>query len=321
MRAERVRTPAILAAAMVVAVVVAILLAAPTVMVPAKASRGDVPSIAFTSDRKATAESSFNIYRIDADGHGPAKRLTDIPGSNVMPAWAPDGSEIAFVNSGLTGIPDIYRMDADGSNESSLTSGLLFELEPTWYPGGRRIVYSDADDLFSMTLDAGGTPTGVPTRLTKNAGVDRQPTVSPNGKRIAFSSDRDGDYDIYVMKAAPESSTNQPVKLTRNTRPDTLPDWSPAGGMLAFSTGNEGTRDIYTIKADFQNISPAVNLVGDAADDSDPAWSPDGRKVAFISDRSGDSEIWVVGADGTDPSNITKNPASEELQPDWQPLQ
>lgn len=279
-------------------------------------------SIAFASDRKADADSTFSIYRMDADGNGPKNRLTDTTGANVMPAFSPDGAEIAFVHSGLTGIPDIYRVDADGSNETSLSNGLLFEIEPAWFPGGRKLVFSDSDDLYTMTLDAGGSPTGAPTRLTRNADVDRQPIVSPNGKRIAFASDRDGDFDIYVMKPARESPANRPVRLTRNTVPDTLPDWSPVGGKLAFSKGNIGSRDIYTMRAAPQNsdTNPPVNLTRNTADDSDAAWSPDGQEIAFTSDRSGDGEIWVVGADGTDPSNLTHSPASEDLQPDWQPL-
>lgn len=312
--------PTIASAAIAVVIVVAILLDAPTVLVPAKASRGDAPAIVFTSDRGAGKEGGFdNIYRMNADGHGPAKKLTDIQGNNVMPAFSPDGSEIAYVHSGATGLPAIYRMNADGSGESSLISDLSFNTDPAWFPGGRRIVFSRNEDIYAAVLGSGGATKLI--RLIRNAGADRQPAISPDGKKVAFVSDRDGDFDVYVMKVAPEGSANRPVKLTRNTTPDFAPDWAPAGGKLAFSSGEVGAREIYVMKAVPQNAetNPPINLTNDAADDSDPDWSPDGKQIAFTSDRTGNDEIWRMQADGTDPANLTNSPTSEDLQPDWAP--
>jgi Tol biopolymer transport system component len=304
------------------AILVAILLAAPMVKVPANASRGDASSIAFTSDRGGNKDGSFdNIYRMNADGHGPARRLTDLLGDNLMPTWSPDGSTILYVRSGVTGLPAIFRMNADGSGEESLISDLSFNTDPAWFPGGRKIVFSRNEDIYAATLAAGGAVTKS-TRLTRDASADRQPAVSPDGSRIAFVSDRDGDFDVYVMKAAPESSTNRPVKLTKNTAPDFAPDWSPAGGKIVFSTGDVGAREILAMKAFPQNgdTNPAINLTRIAADDSDPDWSPDGKQIAFTSDRTGNDEIWRMEADGSAPDNLTNSPASEDLQPDWQPL-
>ena len=276
---------------------------------------GDAGSILFTSNRKATG--GFNIYRMDADGHGPIRPLTEAEGERLMPAPSPDGSSIAFVRSGLTGIPNIFRMDADGSDENPLTTDLLFNTDPAWFPSSRKIIFSRGEDIYALALDASGEPAGRPTRLTRNPSAERQPVVSPNGKRIAFASDRDGDFDIYVMKAAPEGRGNRPVNLTDNTTPDLAPDWSPDGEMIAFSSGPAGAREIYAMGTD--GSSP-TNLTSDAADDSDPAWSPDGEVIAFTSDRSGDAEIWRMAADGADPTNLTNSPNSEDLQPAWQPL-
>ncbi len=277
-------------------------------------------SIAFASDRKA-ADGGFNIYRMSAEGHGPMKKLTDVPGNDVMPAWSADGASIAFVRSGVTGAPNIYRMEADGSNVMPLTGDLMFNIEPAWFPSGRKLVFSRGEDIYTLALDASGEPAGKPTRLTKNSSADRQPVVSPDGRRIAFASDRDGDFDIYLMKSRPEGATNRPVKLTRNTAMDFAPDWSPGGERIAFAGGEQGAREIYVMKALPENgdSNPPKNLTSNAADDSDPAWSPEGEMIAFASDRSGDGEIWRIRADGTDPTNLTNSPNSEDLQPAWQP--
>jgi Tol biopolymer transport system component len=303
----------------VVVVLVATVVTSVAIVERAKADPpGSAGSIVFTSDRKSTG--GFNIYRMDADGHGPMRQLAEAPGERVMPAFSPDGSSIAFVRSGLTGIPNIYRMDADGSNESPLTTDLMFNTDPAWFPSSRKIVFSRGEDIYTLALVASGEPTGKPTRLTRNLAADRQPVVSPDGKKIAFASDRDGDFDIYMMKAAPEGRRNRPINLTDNTAPDFAPDWSPDGTKIAFSGGAAGAREVYILEAVARGATQPINLTNHAADDSDPAWSPDGGMIAFTSNRNGNGEVWRMQADGTDPTNLTNSPNSEDLQPDWQPL-
>ena len=298
-----------------------ILLATTTVECARAVPGNNAGGIAFVSDRRSETQGALHIYRMNADGRGPTTRLTKLPGDNVMPAWSPDGARIAFVHSDAFGIPGLYTMGADGSDETPLTSDLLFNTEPAWFPGGRKIVLSRSEDIYAMTLDAGGAQAGQLSRLTRDTGADRHPAVSPDGKKIAFASDRDGDFDIYVMKAAPESAGNRPVKLTRNTASDFAPDWSPDGKKIAFSTGPGGAREVYVMKAVPQDVDTnrPANLTENTADDSEPAWSPDGGAIAFVSDRTGDEEVWRMAADGADPTNLTKSPNSREIQPAWQP--
>jgi Tol biopolymer transport system component len=278
---------------------------------------GAVGSIAYSSDRKSTP-GSLDIYLMDANGRGASVKLTDAPAASLMPAWSADGTRIAFVRSGLTGIPGIYVMDADPPNETPLLTDLLFNTDPAWFPGGRKIVFSRSEDIYTATLDASGDLAEKPIRLTSNANADRQPAVSPNGRKIVFASNRDGDFDIYLMNAGPESRTNRPVKLTRNQVDDFTPDWSPDGARIVFQSNRKGNYEIYVMKAAPQSpdTNPPRNLTGDPADDSDPTWSPDGEMIAFTSD----DDIWRMKADGTDPANLTRSPRSTDLQPAWRPL-
>src|SRR4051794_2724000 len=133
-----------------------------------------------------------------------------------------------------------------------------------------------------------------------------------NGK-IAFTTDRDGDYEIFAMKS---DGTNQ-KRLTKNTADDTRPAWSPNGKKVAFTTDRNGNNEIYVMNADG---SGQTRLTSNAADDSRPTWSPDGAKIAFASNRgSGDYEIFVMNANGTGtPVDLSQNAASDS-RPSWSP--
>lgn len=306
----------------------AVVMVLPLTLATSNPVRGGSPHdsaghIVFTSDRKAPAEGSLNVYRVAADGRGPTKKLTDAAGNNVMPAWSPDGTEIAFVHYDATGTYDLWRMEADGSGETPLTSDLMLNVDPVWYPRDQKIAFvNGAGDIYSMALNSSGEPAGDLTRLTTNSATDRQPVVSPDGTRIAFASDRDGDFDIYVMKTARESTSNVPLKLTRDTVSELAPAWSPDSARIAFARGQEGDREIFFMKDVPQSRSNRpTNLSENAdADDTDPAWSPEGGSIAFSSDRTGDYEIWRTSVDRTETINVTDSPISQEGQPDWYPL-
>ena len=129
--------------------------------------------------------------------------------------------------------------------------------------------------------------------------------------RIAFSSFRDGNTEIYVVNADGSGQTN----LTNHGADDRGPAWSPDGAKIAFWSDRAGNTEIYVMNADG---SGQTNLTNNPAFDSDPAWSPDGAKIAFASVRDGNWEIHVMNADGSDQTNLTNNTASDS-DPAWSP--
>ena len=151
------------------------------------------------------------------------------------------------------------------------------------------------------------------TRLTNDPGEDVDPAWSPDGKKLAFESDRDSrkDSEIYVMNADGKGQT----RLTTNLAIDRNPKWSPFGKQIAFESDRDGDYEIYFMNADG---SGQTRLTRNAARDSDPAWSPDGSRVAFSSDRDGNHEIYVMNADGSSQTRLTRNSA-EETNPVWSP--
>jgi len=148
-------------------------------------------------------------------------------------------------------------------------------------------------------------------RLTNNTTTDEQPSWSPDGERIAFSSRPDGNFEIYVMNADGSAQT----RLTDDPAQDEQPSWSPDGRQIAFRSDRDGNAEIYVMGADG---SAPTRVTNNPAFDSDPSWSPDGRRIAFRSDRDGNAEIYVMGADGSAPTRLTSNPAGDG-DPSWSP--
>ncbi|MHB8793190.1 MAG: hypothetical protein ACYC6O_07610 [Thermoleophilia bacterium] len=131
-----------------------------------------------------------------------------------------------------------------------------------------------------------------------------------NGK-IAFESDRAGNYEIYTMSAGGSNQT----RLTTNAATDVAPSWSPDGTKIAFASNRDGNSEIYVMNADG---SGQTNLTNATGTDGEPSWSPDGTKIAFHSGRSGDTEIYTMNADGSGQTALTTN-TTGDLNPSWSP--
>ena len=241
-------------------------------------------------------------------------------------------AQIAF-SSNRDGNYEIYVMDINGDNPQKLTNHPHADINPSWSPDGKRIAFMSARDghgghgpsiyeIYVMDADGGNQH-----RLTNNPSDDRYPSWSPDGKRIAFESDRDAEgkphgIDIYVMDA---DGGNQ-HRLTNNLTEDQYPSWSPDGQRIVFSARREGhvvhnldiTYEIYVMDADGDNQQ---RLTNNRNNELSPVWSPDGERIAFSSDRKGDwqnFEIYVMDADGGNLQRLTENRIIDR-NPSWSP--
>nr|MBC7244787.1 PD40 domain-containing protein [Chloroflexota bacterium] len=150
-----------------------------------------------------------------------------------------------------------------------------------------------------------------PRCLTDDPANDMAPTWSPDGKYIAFVSDREGNKEIYVMKA----DGTQQVNLTQHPSEDWTPSWSPDGKHIAFASYRDGNWEIYVMEADGSNVQ---RLTRNTAADYAPCWSPDGQKIAFQSNRDGNWEIYVMNRDGSGLQRLTEDEATDS-SPAWSP--
>lgn len=126
--------------------------------------------------------------------------------------------------------------------------------------------------------------------------IDYEPAISPDGKRIAFISNRDGRLKLYVMSAEGEGV----VRLTDDMGEDDSPAWSPDGTRIAFVSTSHGNTDIFVVNADGSGRKRVTTHSGA---DIHPNWSPDAKRVLFNSLRhAGDPDrigLYEIGADGS----------------------
>jgi len=160
--------------------------------------------------------------------------------------------------------------------------------------------YRDNNEIYVMNADGKNRK-----RLTRNKVYDGEAQWSPDGKRIAFGSYRDGNREIYVMNA----DGSKKKHLTKNTAFDRDPQWSPDGKRIAFASWG-----IYVMNADG---SKQKRLTKNRSVDA-PVWSPDGKRIAFMSWREGYPEIYAMNSNGSNQKRLTKN-KTYKYAPVWQP--
>ena len=216
-----------------------------------------------------------DLYVANADGSNPVAITQGEAGYN-HPSWSPDGKRIAF-SSIKDGNPEIYIMNSDGSNIARLTKSPAADLFPAWSPDGSRIAFvSDRNksfEIYTLPAPAPGKA-GAPTdpaglvRLTFDNSNARLPAWSADGKSIVYSTDRDGDREIYSMHA---DGTNQ-QRLTFSHGVDDEPVWSPDGAWIVFSSERVSTNVpvLFMMRADGSGV---YRFDKSDASERSPAWS------------------------------------------------
>ena len=234
---------------------------------------------------------------------GEPKRLTFLNSWTPSPAWTPDGSEIVF-SAGQWGTLNLWKMAATGSMKpvrlSSVGEG---GSHPAISKNGARLVYEkETTDLNIWRFDVSETSSqSAPEKLIASTRMEHTPAYSPDGKKIAYSSNISGSWEIWLCDADGSNSS----QLTAFGGPFTrFPTWSPDGNWIAFDSRADADADIYVIRS--QGGKPR-RLTKGASLNTEPAWSKDGKFIYFSSNQSGDAQLWKMAPSGGDVQQITKN--------------
>jgi Tol biopolymer transport system component len=176
------------------------------------------------------------------------------------------------------------------------------------FPGFNGKIAFSAGDIYAINPDG----TGLAGLTTDGYDSDDDlPSWSPDGSRVAFVSDRDGNDEIYVMDA---DGTNQ-TRLTDDPGAEHDPAWSADGSKLLFASDRDGNWEIYVVNLDGSGL---MRLTDNPAVDADPDWSPLDDQIAFSSERDGNFDVYSMAVDGSNPTNLTNDPAPDG-EPDYSP--
>ena len=215
------------------------------------------------------------------------------------PAWSPSGRWIYFT-SGRGGGLNLWRapVSADGTPTAGLqqlTTGAGDDLQPALFPDGKRLALTISRieaDLWRLPVDAAtGRPAGDAEAVVSTTRVESRGSWSPDGRSLAFNSDRQGDMNLWIR--GPDGVDRQ---LTRGPGGDYQPTWAPDGRTIAFFSSRGGQNDIWTVDVAGGAIR---RLTSDPGVHINPFYSPDGRRIAYQADRDGRFKPWVMSADGT----------------------
>ena len=154
-------------------------------------------------------------------------------------------------------------------------------------------------------------------RLTKGpaGAINVEPSLSPDGSKIAFSSERGGRPMIYVMN----SDGSNVKRLTYKGAYNSSPSWSPDGKKIAFAGQNDSNFDIYVMDSDgsnLQKVTSSQKVNGKPAHSEDPSFSPDSRYVVYTSNRTGKNQIYISTVDGSEERRVT-NDSKNYYRPKW----
>jgi Tol biopolymer transport system component/DNA-binding winged helix-turn-helix (wHTH) protein len=195
-------------------------------------------------------------------------------------AWTADGKELIWAHGG-----QLWRVPINGGPLVPIAEAGRNAVDVAVSRDGKIIYAEDVEDVDIWSLDLTDQPQR-PKKLISSTRTDGMGEFSPDGKSIAFASDRSGAFEIWVTDA----SGSNPLRLTYIGMCG-APRWSNDGQWIAFDSAVSGNSEIYIVSA---SGGRSRRITNHAAEDVIPTWSPDGQWIYFTSKRTGTDQIWRI---------------------------
>ena len=198
------------------------------------------------------SDGNEDIWIVNADGTG-ARNLTNHPGGDSHPSWSPDGRRIVFCSTRDDGKhDDLYVINVDGTGLKRLTeTDNLWNTFPSFAPDGRRILFrrlfgerTEEGMLFNSEIMVANVDGTDAKDISRDPDFDGWPAWSPDGTRIAFSSNRSDTYQIYVMNADGSGL----FRAVESPYTDVRPQWLPDGSGLVFNREHDGRIELWQVR-------------------------------------------------------------------------
>lgn len=290
------------------------------------------PIIVFSALRGDAEDAQ--VYAMSVDGSG-QRQIAASRGHAWGPRISPAGAKLFFSSI------------APGDHQNEDDTGGMAEMTEMTGVGNHDIYVGDLTGTNDTDLSVANIVNVTAGQLTWDNGW----SWSPDGALITFTTDRDGNWDIYSM--SPDGSNV--LRLTDDAAQDGWPAWTPDGQQIVFASDRTGDWEIFIMNADgsdvrqltdlpdttdlYPQVSPdgtrvvfssqvaSVNegeiyvmtidgedvtrLTNTAALNNMPVWCPSGDQIVFTSDRSGNEDIYIMGADGATQTRLTDDPGED----------
>lgn len=273
---------------------------------------------------RSTSKGASEIFIMDWDGDNQIQ-ITESRNIAVSPTWSPNGQFISYSlynhHSKIKARNlDLYLHDLKHKKGTILSAVKGLNTTATFFPDMSGIVMrispsNGTSDLYRIAFD--GSKKQQLTFGPRGA-MNVEPAISPDGKKMAYSSDRSGNAMIYIYNF----ETKETTRLTYAGKYNASPAWSPDGSKIAFAGHVDNHFDIYVIDANGKNltkVTSAKRANGRAANNEDPSFSPDGRMILYRSDRSGHYQLYTTTVDGKNDYRLTFDKHTY-LRPQWSPF-
>lgn len=230
------------------------------------------------------------LRMVDSDGANDVAVPAD---SNALsPAWDPTGTRIVYNTYGGDARIIVINLL---TGQSITVQRKIWNTSPTtpvFAPDGNSIIYARSDDDSYSTVWRIPLNGGDPQRIDRGKGISSSPTLSPDGRRLAFMTDRLGHNEVYIIDADGSNPTwiTQIAGDLNESAYRGEPDWSPDGITVAFQSRASGRFQIMTVNL----RDNFATLLTNEGENQSPSWAPDGRHIVFTSSRSGSDQLWIM---------------------------